>query len=191
MGVSASPGDAEMGFSLAPGQSFAWHDVVAAMGRSGLGSMDVYGAGGQAPRVLARIFNDAGSAGTSGFTEMLYPPSARSLPGAVFTGFLLCPADISRYRYNVGLRTVGEPVHVTVTVLDSAGAEVHTASHDYPAEYFVQTTVTDFLDGFAIGNGHSLRISYSGGGLILYGATVDNTTNDPSAEFLQTVLDVP
>jgi hypothetical protein len=69
-------------------------------------------------------------------------------------------------------------------VLDSAGTVVHTADHDYPANYFVQTTVSDFLDGFTIGDAHSLRITFSGGGLIVYGATVDNVTNDPSAQFM-------
>ena len=69
-------------------------------------------------------------------------------------------------------------------MLDASGAQVHTADHDYPADYFIQTTVTDFLDGFAIGDNFSLRITFSGGGLIIYGATVDNTTNDPSAQFM-------
>ena len=184
-GVSASPGDPEMGFSLAPGQSFAWHDVVAAMGRTGLGSIDVYAAGGEAPVVLTRIFNDAGAAGTTGFTEpVVRPADVTGGPGAAVTGLLVCPADVSRYRYNVGVRTLDAPVHVNVTVLDAAGTEVHAASHDYPANYFVQTTVTDFLNGYVIGNGHSLRITFSGGPLVVYGATVDNTTNDPSAQWM-------
>jgi hypothetical protein len=184
-GTSGAPSDPDLGYSLAPGQSFALNDVVAAMGRDGLGSIDVYGAGGDAPVVLARIFNDAGAAGTSGFTEPLISPSdVTGGPGVSVTGVLVCPADLSRYRYNVGLRTLGAPVHVSVSVLDSSGAIVHTASHDYPANYFVQTTVSEFLDGFSIGDAHSLRITFSGGGLIVYGATVDNTTNDPSAQFM-------
>jgi hypothetical protein len=184
-GTPASAGDPDMGFVLAPGQSFAWHDVVAAMGLSGLGTIDVFAAGG-APVVVTRIFNDAGDDGTSGFTEPLVEVGDVPLPGAggSVTGVLLGPYIVDRYRYNVGLRTVDAPVHVSVTVLDTSGATVHTVDHDYPADYFVQNTVTDFLDGFVIGDGYSLRITFSGGGLIIYGATVDNTTNDPSAQFM-------
>ena len=185
-GVPASPSDPTMGYALAGGQSFAWHDVVAAMGQSGLGSIDVWAAGGEAPVIVTRIFNDAGAAGTSGFTEPLVRVDDVPIPGSggSVTGVLLGPDITSLYRYNVGLRTVDDAVHVTVTVLDSAGAAVHTVSHDYPADYYVQTAVEDFLDGFVIGDNYSLRITFSGGGLIIYGATVDNTTNDPSAQFM-------
>jgi hypothetical protein len=185
VGVPASPSDPAMGYALAAGQSFAWHDAVAAMGLTGLGSIDVWAASGS-PVIVARIFNDAGDAGTSGFTEPLVPVDDVPIPGFVgsVTGVLLCPNIVDRYRYNVGLRTVGAPVHVNVEVLDSAGATVHTVSHDYPADYFLQQAVEDFLDGFEIGNSYSLRVTFSGGGLIIYGATVDNVTNDPSAQFM-------
>jgi hypothetical protein len=184
-GASASPSDPTMGYALAAGQSFSWNDVVAAMGQAGNGSIDVWAASGS-PVIVTRIFNDAGGAGTSGFTEPLVEVGDVPIPGSggSVTGVLLCPYIVDRYRYNVGLRTVNAPVHVNVTVLDSAGATVHTVSHDYPADYFVQTTVTEFLDGFVIGDSDSLRITFSGGGLIIYGATVDNVTNDPSAQFM-------
>ena len=186
MGAPASPSDPTMGFALAGGQAFAWYDVVAAMGLSGLGSFDVYAAGGNAPLVLARIFNDAGTAGTTGFTESLVAVDDVPAPGsgASITGALVCPILVDRFRYNVGLRTVGAPVHVNVRLRDSAGVEIHSVAHDYPADYFIQSTVTDFLDGFAIADGQWLEITFSGGGLIIYGATIDNTTNDPSAQFM-------
>ena len=186
-GVPASASDPTMGYALAPGQTFAWNDVVAAMGLTGLGSFDVWAGGSGPPVIVTRIFNDAGDAGTSGFTEPFVPVDDVGLTGTTgsYTGVLLGPYIVSRYRYNVGLRTVGGPVHVDVRVLDGAGTLVHETSQDYPAEYFVQTTVTDFLNGFALGDNHSLVITFSGGGgLIIYGATVDNTTNDPSAQFL-------
>jgi hypothetical protein len=184
-GVEAAPSDPTMGYALAPGQSFAWHDVVAAMGQTGLGSIDVWAASGS-PVIVTRIFNDAGGAGTSGFTEPLVEVDDVPIPGTggSVTGVLLCPNIIDLYRYNVGLRTIDAPVHVNVTVLDSSGATVHTVSRDYPENYFVQTTVQEFLGGFAIGDSYSLRVTFSGGGLIIYGATVDNITNDPSAQFM-------
>ena len=190
-GAPASPGDPTMGYALAPGQSFAWHDVVAAMGRSGLGSIDVYAAGGDTPVVLSRIFDHAGSEGTSGFTEpVVLTGDVPGGPGVGVSGFLLCPADVSRFRYNVGVRTLPAAVAVTVTVLDPAGTAVHTATRDYPPNFFQQSAVADFLDGFVIGNGHSLRITFTGGPLIVYGATVDNTTNDPSAQWMSYLFQI-
>jgi hypothetical protein len=183
-GVSGSPSDPTLGYSLAPGQTFALYDAVAAMGLSGLGSFDVFASDGNVPVVLARIFNDAGAGGTTGFTETL-APRIFAFPGTSYTGYLLCPAILDLYRYNVGLRTAGAPVTVTAVVLDPAGTEVHSVTRTYPADYFVQTTVTDFLGGFQIGDASSLRVTFTGGSLILYGATVDNTTQDPSAEFMQ------
>ncbi len=182
-GVSGSPGDPTLGWSLAPGQSFSWDDVVAALGKSGLGSLDVFAAGGEAPVIVARIYNDAGPEGTSGFTEsVVAPEDVAGGAGTSVTGFLLCPADVGRFRYNVGLRTLDAPVSVSVTVLDAAGNVAHTITRDYPASFFAQTTVAAFLGGFAIDNGYSLRITFTGGGLIVYGATVDNVTNDPSVQ---------
>lgn len=47
----------------------------------------------------------------------------------------------------------------------------------------MQTSAAGFL-GFSLGNNQSIQIDFAGGGLIAYGATVDNVTNDSSAQFL-------
>jgi hypothetical protein len=183
-GVSGSASDPSIGYSLAPAQTFSWDDIIGSMGQSGLGSMDVFVSGDTPPVVVTRIFNDAGDQGTSGFTEPLIPPAPLGGPGVSVTGFLVGPADVDRFRFNVGLRTLGGPVSVSVDVRDQSGASIHTVTHSYPANYFVQSTVADFLGGFVLPSGASLRITFSGGGLIVYGATADNVTNDPSAQFM-------
>ena len=184
-GRSAGVSDPSLGFVLGPGQSFAWDDIVEALGETGLGSLDVYATAGTVPIVLARIFDDAGAAGTSGFTEPLFETSdVVGGAGLVVTGFLIGPADVDRFRYNVGVRTLDAPVHVTVDVLDPSGAVVHAASRTYLPNFFQQTSVADFTGGFPPGDGQALKITFTGGPLIVYGATVDNVTNDPSAQFL-------
>ncbi len=184
-GISASASDPSVGYSLSPGQIFGWDDLVGAMGQTGLGSVDVFVNGDTPPLVVTRIFNDAGAAGTSGFTEPLVEAAdVQGGLGVSVTGFLIGPADVDRFRFNIGLRTVGGPVSVSVDVRDSTGAVVHSVSHTYPADYFIQQSASDFLGGFALPAGASLRITFSGGGLILYGATADNVTNDPSAQFM-------
>jgi hypothetical protein len=187
-GRNESPTDPSMGYSLAPGQSFAWADVVAAMGQSGLGSLDVTMAMlappfPKLPVVVTRIFNDAGAAGTSGFTEPLFLAETQGIPlPPPVTGFLLLP-DLDRYRYNVGIRVLGGPVNVTVDVVDSGGNVVHTTTRAYATATVTQTSAEDFA-GVALESGQSLRIHFGPPDVILYGATVDNVTQDPSAQFL-------
>jgi len=184
-GRPESASDPSMGYSLAPNQSFAWADVVGAMGLSGLGSLDVTGDGLSLldPVVVTRIYNDAGAAGTSGFTTPLFravtqqagnPPS--------LTGFLLLP-DLERYRYNVGVRFLGGASHLTVDVIDPDGSVVHTETRTYSAPTLTQTSAEE-LAGIPLASGQSLRITADPGYPIVYGATVDNVTNDPSAQFL-------
>jgi hypothetical protein len=105
-------------------------------------------------------------------------------PGVSVTGFLIGPADTSRFRLNIGIRTLNAPVSVTATVRDYSGEIITSLTKSYPANYFEQTTSAVFLGGFPLGNNDSIQITFSGGGLIVYGAVADNITNDPSAQFL-------
>jgi hypothetical protein len=180
-GTSGKPTDPSLSWTLGPHQTVSYDDVVVALGQSGLGSMDLYvGQGQPLPIVLTRIFDDAGVDGTKGFTETFYQPA--DVPN-IGVGFLIGPSDTARFRYNIGVRTVGAPVNVIATVRDSAGNTLHSVTNVYPANSFVQTSATDFL-GFSLGNDESIEIAFAGGGLIAYGATVDNVTNDPSAQFM-------
>lgn len=185
-GVSGSASDPSIGFSLGPGQTFAWNDIVAAIGQSGAGSIDVYSSEGAAPPVMiTRIFNDGGAAGTSGFNEpLIRPTDVTGGLGVSVTGFLIGPADTANFRLNIGIRTLDAPVSVTAIVKDGTGATLTTVTKSYPANYFEQRTSADFLGGFVLGNNNSIQITFSGGGLIVYGAVADDITNDPSAQFL-------
>ncbi|HEY2798245.1 MAG TPA: hypothetical protein VGK26_10180 [Thermoanaerobaculia bacterium] len=183
-GVPGSPGDPSLDFQLNPGQVVSYPDLAGSFNQSGLGSVDVYVDQGQTiPVVVSRIFNDAGANGTSGFTESFVRLTDIPTQGS---GFLLGPSDVSAFRYNVGIRTIGGPVTLTITVRDSAGNVLHSVTRQYGADVFVQTSATDFL-GFSLGNDQSIQIDFTGGGLIAYGATVDNVTNDPSAQIMSYV----
>jgi len=191
-GVSGSASDPSIGFSLGPLQTFAWNDIVAAMGQSGAGSLDVFSSqGAAAPVAITRIFNDGGSAGTTGFNEpMVHPYELTGGAGITVTGFLIGPADTSKFRMNIGIRTLDTPVSVTVVVIDGTGATQTTLTKSYPANFFEQKTSADFLGGFVLGNNNSIQITFTGGELILYGANADDITNDPSAQFLPIIFAV-
>jgi hypothetical protein len=180
-GVSGQATDPSQDFTLAPDQVVSFPDLVTTLGLSGLGSVDVFSSeGGPLPIAIVRIFDDAGTGGTTGFTEAFVRRDEVPTQG---DGFLIGPLDVTRFRYNIGIRTLDTPVTLTATVRDSSGAVVHTVTHSYDANVFVQTSSTNFL-GFSLGNDQSIEIAYSGGGLIAYGATIDNISNDPSAQFL-------
>jgi hypothetical protein len=185
-GSPGSAGDPQITTHILPGQTVSAADIVAAVGQSGLGSIDVYSTEGETPPVLiARVFNDAGEDGTTGFTEELVEPGhVMGGPGISVTGVLIGPADTSRFRYNVGIRTLDDPVSVSVSVKDADGSVVHTFSASYPPNEFVQSSSRDFLGDFDLESNQTLVITFSGGKAILYGATVDNVTNDPSVQFM-------
>jgi hypothetical protein len=181
-GVPGNPGDPSIDWQLGPGQVVSYSDIAGNFNQSGLGSVDVFVTQGQTiPVVVSRIFNDAGNNGTSGFTESFMRVTDVPTQGS---GFLLGPSDVSNFRYNIGIRTIGGPVTVTITVRDNSGNVLHSVTRQYGADVFVQTSATDFL-GFSLGNDQSIQIDFTGGGLIAYGATVDNVTNDASAQFMQ------
>ena len=168
-------------WTLSPGQMVTYDDVVADMLKTGLGSLDVFvSQGAPIPVIQTRIFDDAGVDGTTGFTEPFYRTTDVPTSG---TGYLIGPSDVARFRYNIGIRTLQDGVAVTATVRNSNGSVSHVETNHYDQPVFLQTSASSFL-GVSLRDDQSIQLSYSGGGVIIYGATVDNVTNDSSAQFM-------
>jgi hypothetical protein len=187
-GTAGSATDPSRVITLAAGQLFSSDDMVAAMGQSGTGSFDVRVPADQnGPVILTRLYNDAGAAGTSGLTE---PPIAIS-DGATtpnlltrgVTGYLITPRDVSRTRFNVGVRTLFSGASITVRVLNASGVAINTVTKTYTANYFEQTDAATFT-GVTITSDETIQVSVNSGGAIIYGSTTDNTTNDPAIQFV-------
>lgn len=179
--------DPTKAISLGPGQVLSYDDIVEEMGQTGLGSIDVIlEEGVMAPMVITRVFNDAGSSGTSGFTEEMIDPTPSSFVDQEamsrgVTGFLVTPISPSKTRFNIGVRTFYSGAQLTVSIRNSAGAIVRTVTKTYTANYFEQVDVATFVGGAIAGN-ESIQISVSSGNAVVYGATTDNTTNDPALQ---------
>jgi hypothetical protein len=192
-GVAGSASDPSLEFTIPPGSVHSYPDLVETMGQSGLGSMDlVLPVASGAPVVVTRVFNDAGAAGTSGFTEETVDPTGQAGSPVLFAGstsFLIAPADASRYRLNIGVRTFFSGAILTIRVRTSAGALVRTVSKTFDPTYFVQQSADVFLEG-PIDSNYIIEISVSEGTAVVYGATTDNTTNDPSIQFARVVFAV-
>ncbi len=184
-GRSGSSGDPSLPVSV-PAYSVVYYaDMLPAMGvATGIGSLDVFVPGiPPAATAVARVFNDAGAAGTSGFTESFVPVGKEIRPGG--PGFLINAPDLSVYRFNVGVRSLSQGATMTVTVRNSAGAVTKTLTKTYAPDFFEQVSLDAFLGGAALSGNESLTIAVTAGGAVVYGTTVDNRTNDPSFQFAE------
>jgi hypothetical protein len=179
-GVAGSATDPALSYSLAPGQTQSIADLLPAMGVSGLGSADIEIASGGVLVATARVFNDAGAAGTTGFTEQPLRADEALRPGQ--TGVLLIPPDFAVARFNVGVRTLDDGASVTFTLRDAAGAVVGLSTRALPSNYHQQQDAAGFLGVLALPAGGSISITVGSGAAIVYGATVDNRTGDPSLQ---------
>src|SRR6266545_6119606 len=180
-GVVGGDSDPALFYSLAPVQTQSIADLLPAMGRrSGLGSADIEVTAGAMPAVTVRVFNDAGAAGTTGFTEEPIRAEDALRPGQL--GVLLLPADLTNFRFNLGVRTLEGGATTTLTLRDPSGAVVTTVSRAFLATYHEQQSASAFLEVSALPTGGSIEIAVTSGAAIFYGATVDNRTGDPSLQ---------
>jgi streptogramin lyase len=184
-GVSGSGTEPALSYSLSPGQTQSIADLLPAMGRSGLGSADIEATSGSIPAATVRVFNDAGAAGTTGFTEEPMRAQEVLRPGP--SGVLLLPADLTRFRFNLGVRTLEAGAAATLTVRDASGVTVATVSRGFPATYHEQQRASAFLGLATMPAGGSIAITVESGAGIFYGATVDNATGDPSLQVARPV----
>jgi hypothetical protein len=182
-GTSGSSTDPTLSYTVAAGQVLTFPDVVAAFGRSGLGSVDlITGQSATKPVVITRVFNDAGALGSAGLTEDVIDPSdARVIPSG-FTGFLVTPVDPTKTRFNIGVRTFFSGATITAVLRDTNGTALKTVSKTYLPNWFEQVDSTSFFGGTAVGPNQSISISVSGSAIV-YGSTTDDITNDPNIQF--------
>ena len=184
LGIAGSGADPSLAFSLAAGQTQAFDNLLPAMGLSGpqIGSLDIVTPNGNpAPVVAARIFNDGGAGGTTGFT--MSAASSDSILEAGDHGVIFTPADIGRFRMNIGVRTGPSGAAMTVTRRSADGTVLQTLTKTYAPNYFEQGSASGFLATSPFGANDSITIQLTSGSAIVYGVTADNTTQDPSIQF--------
>lgn len=181
-GRSAEATDPKRNTLIVGNESRTYSDIVATMGQTGLGSIDVL-TSGFTPVITARVYNDAGTAGTSGFTQEVVTPYEMIEDGA-YADFTI-PFDLTNYRLNMGVRTLGKSTTFVVTVFDATGALVgSTTARTVPANYFEQIPLAAFLAGVTPPAGGLARIQVTSGTAVFYAATTDNRTNDASLKML-------
>lgn len=177
---SGSAGDAFVRYTLQPRQTLELPNVLALIGTSGNGSLDVVPEGGAIPVAQARVYNDAGLLGTTGVTEQGLSPAEALDVGE--TGVLLAPSDVTRFRFSVGLRTLEAGATLTFTLRDAYGAVVRTITENYPPTYYIQRSGAEFFGGAAFAGDESVTVAVSAGSAFVYATVADNLTNDPAIQ---------
>ena len=177
------PGGASLAYVIAPGKTQAYEDLLPAMGiGSGIGSADLIADGtSPLPLALARVFNDAGAAGTTGLTQETLSPNDALRDGR--SGVLFAPEDVQRFRLNIGVRTLEDGATIDITVRDRDGIVVKSTTKTLAPSFFTQLGSPAILDGYALTGGETITLAVTSGSAFIYGSTTDNTTNDPSIQF--------
>jgi hypothetical protein len=173
-GRAGSDSDPSLAYTIPPNGTVTYDDIIASMGQSGVGSLDVLATNSGAPIASARVFNDSGASGTNGLTEDAVP--AKSSPQS--TAEVLIPIDLTNFRLNVGVRTFPAAT-LTIDVYDAAGNRVATTSKPYLANYFEQVPAAS-LTGGPLPPGGRIVVSAFDKEFIVYGSVTDNRTNDPN-----------
>ncbi|HEV7765412.1 MAG TPA: Calx-beta domain-containing protein [Thermoanaerobaculia bacterium] len=144
---------------------------------SGFGSIDVAPLFGDLPEMSMRIFNDAGSNGTSGFTTTLVRVSEAIRAGQ--RAILIAPYDVVAARYNIGIRALVSGATVQFALRRSTGAIATTVSRAFDANSMMQIPAAA-LFGVPLENDDTIEIVVTDGSAIVYGSAVDNVSQDPS-----------
>jgi len=167
-------------YDLAPHTTLSFADVVADLGVTGLGSMDVLVDRGDLPTIVARAYDDQ-PAGTTGVTV----PVVRS--GSILANgdraALIVPRDLVRYRFNIGVRALESGVSLTLITRSAAGTERHRRIVSFPAHHFEQRPGDVFAETPLLAD-DLIEIELTAGSAIIYATTVDNVTNDSSIQVL-------
>jgi plastocyanin len=181
-GASGGANDPSIPYTLGSWQTVNFDDVLTAMGLTGLGSADIVPTSGSAPVAVVKIFNDDGANGTAGFTEPIF--RSQDFLSSGNTGVFILPADAANFRFNMGVRTLGNGAKATFTIWDESGALVNTVSTTYGPNLFAQAKATQFLGVSSLPVNGSIGITVTQGNAIFFGSTVDNRgSQDTSTQF--------
>src|SRR4051794_24078622 len=144
--VSGTGSDPSLAYSVPANSSVLITDVVGKMGLSGVGS---------------------------GFTEEVFPPDLALRTNDYVV--LQPPADLTKFRMNVGVRTLGQGATISINGVPKS----------YPPNYFEQVGLSAFVGNGASSTTGFTTIAVTNGSLFIYASTTDNKTNDSAIKFLK------
>jgi hypothetical protein len=178
-GRAGSDEDPSIPYHIERGQTMEFDDIVAAIGQTGIGSLDILQTfpfvtdESSVPPVEARLFNEAGGVTYGAFESPVLPADAyKPIDWNIFV-------PSSRFRVNIGIRTL-TAAHVTFFLIAADGA-ITQKIVDYAAD-FIFMDAADHFFGKPVNPGDSIVINVSGENVIAipFHTFTDNSTNDPA-----------
>lgn len=202
LGTIASDNDPSMPYAFAPNAHVVtdyleWPDVVAAMGQTGLGTLDIIpdaNGGNFLPQVITRVYNDTpnGTFGTEAplvlprdYFYNIYTASNQTPSGLVLFGGRMTISPMGpNYRRNIGMRMLSD-VQIVAIILRKDGTQETSAPHLFPGDYSFMMPVEQFVQQMftpttPLTSDDALAINASPGKAITYYTYTDNRTNDPT-----------
>jgi hypothetical protein len=168
-------------YELAAFGTISFADVVAEMGGSGLGSLDVLVDAGALPTIVARAYDDQ----PTGTTGVSVPAIAiESVLINTERAILIAPRDLFRYRFNVGVRAIESGATLEIIVRAANGTTRNARILEFDEHAFLQQPGNDFA-GIALQSNDSIEVRIAAGSAIVYATTVDNVTNDGAIQVLR------
>jgi len=162
-GQQPSASDPRISYTLGAFETRTFADLMANFGVQGIGSLEIVPATGMAPSSNVRI-EDGGSIVIPRIrTEDVLVAGSR--------GVLVTPPDMTRFRFNVGVRTLASGVTMAVAVYDEGGGLMRTTTRSFAPNSMVQMSASDFAGG-AIAARQSIVITIESGSAVVYGASV-------------------
>jgi len=182
IGSAGSEADPAIPYELAnAGDVMELDDVMAAFGRTGLGSIDIIPEGSEIPLALTHVFNTTAKGEVFGTFEQqivpwnFYDATTEARP------FLFAPSDA--FRVNIGVRSL-EPATVELTVFDKDKVQLGTKQLNLFADELQFGSAREIL-GFDLKQGDVVHVAIVSGDAIPFYTFTENTTNDPSLFVLQ------
>ncbi|MFN2441825.1 MAG: hypothetical protein ABR517_03985 [Thermoanaerobaculia bacterium] len=165
-GISAGENDPSYAYRLAPYESQTLPDVLASIGVSGVGSLEIVPDEGPAPASAFRIEN--------GGSSVVVPPVE---PASVMeTGELSAvkmPSDMNRFRVNVGIRTLDTGATIWICIHEPDGTYLRGATHLFPPNTLSQVPVSELLGG-EVQPDQMIMFTINGGSAVVYTSTLEN-----------------
>lgn len=180
-GVEASESDPRYAYVLAPYESQTLPDVMARIGASGVGSIEIVPQTGDAPAAAFRIAN-----GESSFAVPPIELDAVMIAGA--HSAMKMPADGDRFRTNIGLRTMESGATIWICMHEADGTYIRGNTHYFPPNYLVQMPVADLMGG-EVKAGQMVMFTVNAGSAVVFASTIDNHGTGSNLQIVRPVVE--
>ena len=174
-GAQPASSDPSMTYTLAPFETVSHSDLFARLGASGLGTLEIYPTSGTMPTVVTRIENGG---------SMVVPSVTDANVLTTGSRASLAVPDLTRSRFNIGVRTLAAGATISFHVYSESGVEIRSMTHTIAANTFMQMSAAGLLGG-SLGEGRSVVVVVHAGSALVYGASVPNSGPGASLQLAQ------